>query len=249
MDKSTTGGIKTYTYGDDIGFIYTDFTYPGDLIANPGDNICTAVLDKIKVALGNFEYFYDIYGNFVFQEIKDYKNTTQAKVEIDKLKNDDYVIDISKGKSAYDLRNNELLMTFSNTPQYNRIKNDFVIWGTRTNNKDIKVPIRYHLAIDKKPEVGDIFDVYFYVDPEDGLRKAKVPAGFESKDNFPVPGDTDIFYLDKSTGLNYKWDPVQKKYVSPTGYTTLEYDSYSEFPSEPSTEIIYIDKSTNKTYM
>ena len=249
MDKSTSGGIETYTYGDDIGFIYTDFTYPGDLIANPGDNICTAVLDKIKTALGNFEYFYDVYGNFIFQEIKDYKNTTQAKVEIDKLKNDDYTVDISKGKSAYDLKDNELLMNFSNTPQYSRIKNDFVIWGTRTNDKNLKVPIRYHLAIDKKPEIGDIFDVFFYIDPDDGLRKAKVPAGFNSKSSFPVPGNVDVFYLDKSTGICYKWNSGQLRYETTSGYPTLEYNSYGEFPTHPDEGVVYVDKQTGKTYM
>ena len=121
------GGIQTFNYGDDIGFEYTDFTYPGELIANPGDNICTAVLDKIKSVLGNYEYFYDVYGNFVFQEIKDYKNTTQATVEINNMTNEDYEIDISKGKSVYDFKDNELAISFSNTPQYSRIKNDFVI--------------------------------------------------------------------------------------------------------------------------
>ena len=75
---------KEYNWGEDVGYIYTDFTYPGELIANPGDNVCT-ILDKIKSMLGNYEYFYDIHGNFIFREIKNYLNTTQVKVDLENL--------------------------------------------------------------------------------------------------------------------------------------------------------------------
>jgi hypothetical protein len=40
-------------------------TYAGDLIANIGETV-TSVLDKIKNMLGEFEYFYDLDGHFVF---------------------------------------------------------------------------------------------------------------------------------------------------------------------------------------
>ena len=43
----------------------TDLTYPGDLIANIGESI-TSVLDKIRNMLVEFEYFYDLNGQFVF---------------------------------------------------------------------------------------------------------------------------------------------------------------------------------------
>lgn len=54
----------TYEYGDDVGYIFTDFTYPGELVENAGSN-AVAALDKIKKTLGNYEYFYDVYGNFI----------------------------------------------------------------------------------------------------------------------------------------------------------------------------------------
>ncbi|MBQ9731063.1 MAG: hypothetical protein IJV94_02900 [Bacilli bacterium] len=115
-----------YTYGDDVGFIFTDFTYPNELIENAGSSV-TAVLDKIKGVLSNYEYFYDIYGNFVWQEIKNYLNTTQAKVDLEKIVNEDYLVDQSKGKLAYDFTNSKLIASFSNTPQFNKIKNDYVV--------------------------------------------------------------------------------------------------------------------------
>jgi len=32
--------IKTvFSYGEDVGYIYTDFTYPGDLIGDAGNTV------------------------------------------------------------------------------------------------------------------------------------------------------------------------------------------------------------------
>ena len=70
---------KTFKYNEDIGYAYVDFTYPGELISNIGENVCS-VLDKIKNVLGNFEYFYDVDGNFVFQEIKNYLNNSYSAI-------------------------------------------------------------------------------------------------------------------------------------------------------------------------
>jgi len=47
------------SYGEDIGYTATEFVYPGELIANAGETI-VSILDKIKEALDNFEYFYDL---------------------------------------------------------------------------------------------------------------------------------------------------------------------------------------------
>ena len=66
----------SFTYGYDCGYTYTDFVYPGELGAGAGDSVCT-VLDKIKHTLGNYEYYYDVFGTFIFQEIKNYVNTTE----------------------------------------------------------------------------------------------------------------------------------------------------------------------------
>lgn len=63
------GTYKKYEYGSDVGYIYTDFIYTDELIADAGNSVCD-MLDKIKTTLGNYEYFYDVDGNFIFQEIK-----------------------------------------------------------------------------------------------------------------------------------------------------------------------------------
>lgn len=199
-------GHITYNYGDDVGFIYTDFTYPGELVGNAGDNI-SGIIDKIKGTLGNFEDFYDIYGNFRLQEIKNYLNTSHATTLLQNLTKDDYVIDQSQGKSVYDFSDSKLITSFSNTPQYLNIKNDYIVWGIRENTSGIKVNIRYHLAIDKKPSIGNIYKVFFYKDPDDGLTKAKAPIKYDNYAEMTATnGVQGNFYYTKDTEKLYKWN-------------------------------------------
>jgi hypothetical protein len=57
--------IAKIEYGQTAGYRKTDLVYAGDLIANVGESI-TSVLDKIKNMLTEFEYFYNLEGQFVF---------------------------------------------------------------------------------------------------------------------------------------------------------------------------------------
>lgn len=140
-----------YNYGYNIGYIYTPFTYPGELIGAAGQTVCD-ILDTIRDTLGNFEYFYDINGNFIFREIKNYLNITQSTVDLENLNNGKaYLVDPTKGKAAYSFKNSNIITSYSNSPQLNNVKNDFIIWGKREQIDKSTLPIRYHLAIDKKP--------------------------------------------------------------------------------------------------
>ena len=247
--SKTNNNYIQYEYGEDIGYIYSDFYYPSDLIANAGDTVVT-ILDKIKNMLGNFEYFYDIEGNFIFQEVKNYLNTTQAKtIELDKMKKEDYLIDISKGKAVYKFDDSNLITSYSNSPQFNMIKNDFVVWGIRKNANGNDVPIRYHLAIDKKPQIGNIYDCFFYEDPDDKLIKAKMPIKFKDKSKFPTKGSEGVFYLDSSTDIIYKWDGKEGEYIAVSGEKILDFKTKSEFPEKGEKETIYWDLETDKQYI
>ena len=115
-------GTITIEPYDVIGYIYTDFCYTGDLVGNAGDSV-TSILDQIKHTLGNYEYFYDLDGNFIFQEIKNYLNTSQSTIEIQNLNQDDYIIDQSKGKTVYTFDDSTLITSYSTNPQFNMIKN------------------------------------------------------------------------------------------------------------------------------
>ena len=212
-----------FQYGNDVGYIYTDFTYPGDLIGDMGESV-TDILDKIIEVLGNYEYFYDINGNFIFQEIKNYLNNSQTKYILDEANNnilvadyianlrqkgdilaEDYLLDMSKGKSVFDFEDSTLIQSYSNTPFYEEIKNDFIIWGIKTTSTGTQIPIRYHLAIDKKPQTGNIYKVFEYTDSEMGLTGYHCPITFSSYNNFPQKGAVGVFYLDQSSGKIYEW--------------------------------------------
>ena len=210
------GTIDSYTEyksGQDVGYIYTDFVYPGELIGDAGNSVCD-ILDKIKSALGNYEYFYDLDGNFIFQEIKNYLNTSKSTTDLNNMKQNDYLIDITKGKSVYTFDDSFLISSYSNAPQYNMIKNDYIVWGMREDaTTGATYPIRYHLAIDTKPQIGNTYKVFFYDDPDDGIRKAKRPIPFSTRDGFPAQGAEDTFYLALDTNTVYKWDTEQNTYV------------------------------------
>ena len=200
---------KMYSFNEDIGYIYTDFTCPNELIGNAGETICS-ILDKIKNILGNYEYFYDIDGNFVFQEIKNYINTSHATVVLNNLNKNDYIIDRGTGKSVYDLTNSKLVVSYSHPPNYSNVKNDYIVWGMRKNANGNEVPIRYHLAIDNKPKIGNVYNVYFYIDPLDELEKAKIVWDFDTMDALPNPGTVGEVYQVNDT--LYIWDSNELEY-------------------------------------
>lgn len=113
-------------FGETAGYTPTDLVYPSELIANPGDTI-ESVLKKIVNFLGGYEYFYNLYGQFVFQKKKIEENNTENIV--------------------YNFENNEFITVFNNSPDIKNIKNDFTVWGERPTG----VPIHLRYAIDKKP--------------------------------------------------------------------------------------------------
>ena len=213
-DRNAAGEkYKVFEYGEDIGYIYTDFVYPGELIGNEGDTVCT-ILDKIKNLLGNYEYYYDIDGNFIFQEIKNYLNTTHATVISNNI-TQGYEVDHSSGKSVYVFDDGKITTSFSNNPQYNMIKNDFVVWGIRKNANGNDVPIRYHLAVDDKPQIGNVYEVFFYEDPDDGIIKAKSPIPYNDYNSLiENDGVEGLFYITKNNNKIYKWEDEQYKEIN-----------------------------------
>lgn len=154
------------SYGQDAGYKETDFTYPGELVLDAGDTV-TSLLDKIVDVLGNFEYFYDVNGRFIFQEIKNYLNTGSPLTE---LQPDDYIRSYNNAKFLYSLTDLDTTTAITRSPKFDNIKNDFYVWGKRTTTSDVEVDIRYHLAIDTKPII-DLAGQYMWaiVDEETGL--------------------------------------------------------------------------------
>lgn len=149
-------GNKDYTvakieYGDDVGYRITELTYNGDLISSIGETL-TSVLDKIKQMLGNFEYFYDIDGRFIFQAKKNYVNTAWSQL----TNNGDekyvtYANDIENKRISFNFEGNYLISALSNTPVLSNVRNDYSVWGKRKGISGAEIPIHARYAIDKKP--------------------------------------------------------------------------------------------------
>ena len=145
--------VDSFVSGENIGYEFTNFTFPTDLIVEAGSTVAD-LLEKIKTTLGNYEYFYGIDGKLYFQEIKNYLNTSLSTKMIKDLAKDDYVVmnsNVYQKETVYNFDNDELIISLNHTPNYNDIKNDFIIWGSRTLPTGEEMPIRYHLAIDSKP--------------------------------------------------------------------------------------------------
>ena len=170
--------------GDDAGYEVTDFTYPGKLILNAGDTVVT-LLDKIVSVLGNFEYFYDLDGNFVFQEIKNYLNQQSPLLE---LGEEDYVKTYSNKKFLYSLTDLDTTTAITRTPKFDNIKNDFYVWGKRKTASDVEVDIRYHLAIDTKPDL-DLAKQYMW-EVKDPKTNLIVRYDFNNRSSYSVSGYT-----------------------------------------------------------
>lgn len=134
-------------YGEDAGYFETNLTYPGQLVLNAGETVVT-LLDKIVKALGNYEFFYDLDGNFIFQEKKNYLNNQFSHLK------DNYISKFSENKYAYIMDNTKTISSISSNPKYDNIKNEFIVWGQRTSTSGANVPILFHLVIDEKPKIN-----------------------------------------------------------------------------------------------
>ena len=196
-----------YNFNEDIGYTYTDFVYPGQLISNIGDNVCS-VLDKIKNTLGNFEYFYDIDGNFVFQEVKNYLNTSyiptekenntqtfyldnnrKFNIDTNSLKiigTDNYRADFcGDQKSIYTFEEgNNLITSYSNSPNFTNLKNDYHIWGKNSDG----YAIHYHLVIKEPPTEMQTRKVIFLQENNEYTGRIRLPKEDEVGEDY-TPSD------------------------------------------------------------
>ena len=135
--------VAKIEYGQTAGYKITDLTYPGDLILNQGEAI-TSLFDKIIKILGDFEYFYDEQGRFVFQAKKTYIQNTWNQ-------SDGTMVDIENNKYIYEFGKNKLITSFNNNPNLTSVRNDYSIWGTRTGIAGGDIPIHLRYALDYKP--------------------------------------------------------------------------------------------------
>lgn len=131
------------------GYRATDLTYPEDLVVSIGGNI-TQMLDNIVKMLGEFEYFYDVQGRFIFQRKKIYFNSSWSSA----ITNDGetyYDLVANSSAVAYNFMSGYLIESFQNKPNLNAIRNDYSVWGKRKSGTGIELPIHLRYAIDARP--------------------------------------------------------------------------------------------------
>ena len=155
--KDNGGNDSYYTvmkaeYGSSVGYKITELTYSGDLIAQVGSPVTTAVLDKIVSMLGDFEYFYDLQGRFIFQRKKTYINTSWNNIRSDSENKQVYVESAAyTSEVTYSFENSSLITSFQNSPDFDNLRNDYSIWGTKTAVSGNEIPVHLRYALDKKP--------------------------------------------------------------------------------------------------
>ena len=157
--------IAKIDYGETAGYHRIPLIYNNDLILNAGETV-TSLLDKLKSMLGDFEYFYDLEGRFVFQKKNTYIQELFSPIDGELVTP---IMHISP--YSYRFEDPKLFTAISNSPNINNLKNDFAIWGSRKSATGDDLPIHARYAIDKKPTRYKSLDWYYkpgekYIDGE-----------------------------------------------------------------------------------
>ena len=146
-EKFKGGYVQRIEYGQSAGYEQTDLIYAGDLVAAAGETV-VSILDKIKAMLGEYEYFYNIDGKFIFQK----KKTSLKTLWNNDESNGGSSTNINEQATyAYEFNDLSLFTSIANTPNLKNLKNDFTVWGKRKSISGAELPIHMRLAIDKKP--------------------------------------------------------------------------------------------------
>lgn len=156
--------IRELHKADAVGYTTSLLTYPSELSGNIGEAI-TSALDKIVQVLGNYEYFYNLDGQFVFQAKPAYATNTWEQTVY--LGDDSYVNALPpRDRIEYTFDSGELNTSFSNSPRMDNIKNDYIIWGERKTDGS-SYPIHARFAIDTYPVEYTDFNGYTWITAND----------------------------------------------------------------------------------
>lgn len=175
----TTIGTQAFTvakisYGQTCGYRTTDIIYAGDLVGNVGESL-TSILDKIVTMLGEFEYFYDLDGHFVFQKKMNFIDHKFNPIVSSEAGSDDLYMEENTyvenqaytSACSWVFDNNELITALNNTPDILNIKNDFSLWGERKSVSGASLPIHMRYAIGKKPRYYKTYEGITYLTQEE----------------------------------------------------------------------------------
>lgn len=207
-------------YGQTAGFKETPLTYAGKLMANAGESV-TSILDKIVQMLGDFEYFYNLDGQFIFQKKKTYVNTVWTPEQ--KSGQEDSYIDPYATPFAYSFGDFSQVTSFTNSPAIGEVKNDFSVWGERQSLSGGSIPVHMRYAIDIKPSIYKSIEVL-----EDDVKEYNTKYGFNLKPQ------NSVLYV------------AGNKYSIAEDALLLEANSFSHY--DKTTKTLYFDVLTVTDY-
>lgn len=247
LKEPESGDYETYKYNQTVGYIEVPFTWPGQtLSANAGETI-TSVLDKIK-ALADYEYFFDVNGVFIWQKKNTYIYSNLRQGIETTIKNDMFFnSDLSKIKEiilpeaidaknvAYEFDTTNLITALTNTPQYNNIKNDFIIWGKRKTASGAEVPIRYRLVFSNSYPKKDTDTTV------DNCREYEVVDGIKGYKKYILNTDKTISTLPFKNENNDIYYKIDEKY-----YHWVD-DKYQVTTDPPGKSVSYTDEDRYQT--
>ena len=226
IEKPESGSYQIYEQGSSVGYIYSDFvwTAQNSLTAAAGESV-TSVLDKIKSALGNYEYFYDEYGVFHFREIRNYINTTQGKIALDEMSKNQYLVEVNNNKSVYTFSNDSNVTQFNVNPNYENVKNDYIVHGLKqATGSSISFDIFYHLALDNKPPIlgsdaiGNYYGIYenllLFRESFTNQIWGSFPLKYERAEDLPKVGNENLIYylpnIDSFSSSNIEEEDIEE---------------------------------------
>ena len=235
------------------GYRVCDIIYPYDLIASPGESI-TSILDKLIQMLGNFEYFYNEDGQFIFQRKRTYLDINFNNIinEHNNSINEEIWVAPSEltSKYSYIFDDNSLISSISNSPNIANIKNDYSIWADKKVG-DITTPIHMRYAIDRKPyfykAIGNeiLRDeagfAYILIGEEDAQQTVYLEYYDINSDSIKKVGDNELVKKthvgDENYEYNYQYSNSGVCYVTEDYYNIL-------FPGEGA-DRSFIESSSN----
>lgn len=144
--------IAKIEYGQTVGYKEIDLIIPEskNLITNPGESIVTVFDNIIKIILNDYEYFYNLDGQFIFQKKQIYINSSWSPL---KISNEEMYVDgnFENNKYGYDFNDGQLIINFNNQSNLSNLKNDYSVVGKRKTVNNVETPIIMRYVIDIKP--------------------------------------------------------------------------------------------------
>lgn len=236
--------ITTYKTGSIIGYEATPLVYPGKLECKAGDTVAT-VLDKIKNTLGNYEWFYDVYGRFHFQKIKNYLNENKVS-NIHNVNANNYLGLVDNIGTAYQFNDLSLVSSITVNPSFDNVKNDFTVWGTTKTASGADKPIRYHAILETKPTAYTTLGASIVYKDSRGLWA--IATGEDIVTARPTVGsDQHKIYYTLTNGVLsdiYRYDFKRKSFRS---YDISNYKYFSKLTAKDWRSSLYFDAVLNKS--